>query len=358
MISVQCGCGTRFEVDERFAGRPARCPNCQAQVDVPDGTSHAAAEAPSPAPAPSPLPPFGDAPRPSIRPPTKLWIILFAALGLATILVPWNFAGSFAEGVTSVTFSWEILDASSVPMQRWVLATWAAAFLGLVLAVTLKRWALAVCLAIIGACPLVLAAAVLTEGRTTAHIAETVAWWWPLVLIGGLVLLMASSAARVRVGPSIATRIIQIVGAIAAGVTLGVALVTVTPAYVETVSRLSTDAAARPAVRAAILDSVQMLGAALLALACLLGMLHAVLTTIHSEGPASAVTGLIGGGATMVVVARLARPLIGPHPMRASYVAILCALALVGPVLAGAGLSRLLTLATLAAQRRRSAKDR
>ena len=69
MITVQCGsCGKGFKVDEKFAGKRARCAECGDPIDIPEVSAAASAprtrRAPTtPAPAPAAAPSQQDKPR-------------------------------------------------------------------------------------------------------------------------------------------------------------------------------------------------------------------------------------------------------------------------------------------------------
>ncbi len=403
MITVECSCGRTFEVDDRFAGRSARCPNCKASVDVPPSepmaqepesppeqpatdTQAPPAEKPAPAgpattagpaqvagpaparqmptapvaatgPAPIPASAFPQppvyGPRATTRPPTTAWILIFCILALATIVVPWELPKSPADGSYSPVWSWERIEDMSNTGMVWVIVTWASALLGLVLALALRRWALAACLGVLGLALMTLLFVHVHEGAArmvSPRVAGDEFWQFAL-FFAGLSALMGASAARVRVGASVPSRIVQALAAVAGGVALGFMLYESVPEYVDTLKKAGGEGAGTLLVRLSILSSVSLLGEVLLALACLLGFLHAVIVTIRTEGMSTAVTGLIGGGLTMIVLSVLAAPAMFEQPAATVSVFVMCALPLLGPVLLAAGVNRLLGEATLAMQK-------
>ncbi len=61
-IRFRCKCGKIVKVEEKYAGRHATCPNCGAQLVVPNASTLPEAGAPIAKPAPSAQPPQPPAP--------------------------------------------------------------------------------------------------------------------------------------------------------------------------------------------------------------------------------------------------------------------------------------------------------
>ncbi|MFW6132984.1 MAG: hypothetical protein ACOC8F_03745 [Planctomycetota bacterium] len=347
MIFVECGCGRTFELDERFAGRTARCPHCGASVDVP--------APPEPIP---PAPPPPEPVRPPIattREPTKFWVVLFCLLVLAPVVVP-VVVHAFRTGQLVPPAPPHAFGQPLPIAQVSFFGRLAVAGVGLVLVLILKRWALCVCLLIFGLGLCVLGA--LESSRAAGllnppGVAASAIQWWPWVLEGAVVLLMAASAARVRVGPTAVTRVVQGVGALAAGAVLVWVLYKTAPQEAGSAAR--HDWGTVEGLRAGIGDVVRLLIPVLLTLACVAGFLHAVIVRIHAETLSRTVMGLVGIAVGLLLLGLAATSLSDGQFWQALHLVRVWAAGLFVPVLFAAGLNRLIGLTTVAVQRRRAA---
>ena len=226
MIYVKCKCGKRLGVDERLAGKTGRCHYCGASVHIPAPGEAARAERTEAAPVAEAL--HGHTDELAVKPPPagsgRLGMIILGALVLITLVVPWR---RDADG--GWVMGWRILASAGSGGWALLLAgSWAAGAGAVLSGALLRGLALAVARFALGAGwgALLLVISVEPESLPLGDVlllnVERPLLWLRLAGVGVLMLAVVTGV-RLRLGPSLLVRLLQLLAG------LGVAALLIAP---------------------------------------------------------------------------------------------------------------------------------